>query len=45
VETWVLTSQDGGWQIEAFHDSPEHASCGEAAMLDAARSRRFLSAG
>jgi hypothetical protein len=26
VETWVLTSQDGGWQIEALHASPEHAS-------------------
>jgi hypothetical protein len=44
VETWVLTSQDGGWQIEAFPDSPEHASCGEAAVPDAAVPARFLSA-
>jgi hypothetical protein len=26
VDTCVLTSQDGGWQVEAFHNSPEHPS-------------------
>jgi uncharacterized protein (TIGR02246 family) len=25
VDTWVLTSQDGTWQVEAFHNCPEHA--------------------
>jgi uncharacterized protein (TIGR02246 family) len=25
VDTWVLTSQDGAWQVEAFHNCPEHA--------------------
>jgi uncharacterized protein (TIGR02246 family) len=24
VDTWVLTSQDGAWQVEAFHNCPEH---------------------
>jgi uncharacterized protein (TIGR02246 family) len=25
LDTWVLTSQDGAWQVEAFHNRPEHA--------------------
>jgi len=25
VDTWVLTSQDGAWQVEAFRNCPEHA--------------------
>lgn len=25
VDTWVLTSQDGTWQVEAFHNCPQHA--------------------
>jgi hypothetical protein len=26
VETWVLSSQDGTWRIEAFHNSPENTA-------------------
>ncbi|HEX3307191.1 MAG TPA: hypothetical protein VHS32_13150 [Streptosporangiaceae bacterium] len=25
VDTWVLISQNGAWQVEAFRNCPEHA--------------------